>query len=156
MLPSTLDVMTGRHDVIETCNAITGAIGHRNNNPNVNRGFHHTGKSLEHVTHMLQKYHDVMTWRHVVIVTCKTISGTQHINLIPNLFPEFYYMGRSLASWQVVMTSSWHIKLYQALFNIETWLQIKFVMTSRFLSNFVCCMHATTFNYYPWKLTNRK
>ena len=115
--------MTWRHDVIVTCNAITDAIGHRNNNPNVNQGFHHTVKSLEHLTNMLQKCHDVMTWRHDVIVTCKTISGTnQHINLIPNLFPGFYYMGRSLGhfttccrqpltSWHDVMTSSWHVKL---------------------------------------------
>ena len=119
MLPSTHDVMTWRHDVIVTCkaisgayivtcNAITGAIGHRNINPNVNKGFHHTGKSLEHLTHMLQKCHDVMSWRHDVIVTCKTISGTnQHINLIPNLFKGFSYMGRSWATLQHVAVNPW-------------------------------------------------
>ena len=77
--------MTSWHDVIVTCkaissasivtcSAITGAIGHKNINPNVNQGFHHTGKSLEHLIQMLQKCHDVMSWRHDVIVTCKSIS----------------------------------------------------------------------------------
>ena len=69
--------------------------------------------------------HDMTSWRH--FVTCKTISGAnQHINLITNSFPGFYYTGRSLChfttccrqpmtSWHDFMTSSWHVKLYQAL-----------------------------------------
>ena len=57
----------------------------------------HVGPSCQCSRGMLQKCHDVMSWRHDVIVTCKTISGTnQHINLITNSFPGFYYTGRSL------------------------------------------------------------
>ena len=116
--------MTSWHDVMTSSwrhrdIAITGANGYININPNVNQGSHHTGKSLENLSHMLRKCHDVMSWRHDVIVTCKTISGTnQPINLITNSFPGFYYMGRSwghfttwfrqlMTSWHDVMTSSW-------------------------------------------------
>ena len=153
-----------RHrDVIVTCNAITEAIGHININPNVNQGFHHTGKSLDHLTHMLQKCHDVMSWHHDVIVTCKTISGTnQNINLIPNLFPGFYYMGRSLGHkpvavnpWRHDMTS-WRHDVIVTCKAITGAIQHR-----NFIANSIrhdieisvkfCCMHVTTFNYYPWK-----
>ena len=103
-----------------------------------------TRVSLWSTWHTCYKYvmtscHDVMTlsWH------AKTISGTnQHINLISNLFPGFSltWVGHwatlqhvAVNPWRHGMTSSWHAKLYQVLFNIETWLQIQFVMTSRFL-----------------------
>ena len=152
-----------RHrDVIVTCNAITGAIGH-NINPNVNQGFHHTGKSLDHLTHMLQKCHDVMSWHHDVIVTCKT---NQNINLIPNLFPGFYYMGRSLGhfktccrqpftSWHdvmtwrhdVIVTSSWHAMLLQALLDIiliRMWIRDSTIRVSHWITWHTCYKNVMT------------
>ena len=117
-----------------TCKAISGSIEHRNINPNVNQGFHQTGKSLEHLTDMLQNvmssWRDVMTWRHDVILTCKAITGDiQHKNVIPNSIPGFDYTGKSLGhlttccyrrmtSWRVYMTSTWHGKLLLALFQL--------------------------------------
>ena len=118
-LTSSHDVMTSwRHFV--TCKTISGANQHINLIPNLFPGFYYMGRSLSHFTtccrRPLTSWHDVMTsWRH--FVTCKTIAGAnQHINLIPNSFPGFHYMGRSLShftaccrqpltSWHDVMTS---------------------------------------------------
>ena len=155
MLLSTVDVMTWRHDVVTSSWHVKlyQALCH----------LKITVETFEveiapvrafHV--MLTSCRNVMTsWRH--FVTCKTISGAnQHINLIPNLFSGFYYIGRSLGhfatccrqpltSWHNVMTSSWHVKLFQVLFNIETWLQIQFVMT---FENY-------SWNIWSWNSTSK-
>ena len=103
-----------------TCKTISSANQHINLIPNLFPGFYYMGRSLGHFAtccrQPLTSWHDVMmSLRH--FVTCKTISGAnQNINLIPNLFPGFYYMSRSLGhfatccrqpltSWHDVMTS---------------------------------------------------
>ena len=130
--------MTSRRDVMTSlwlCKAISGSIEHRNINPNVNQGFHQTGKSLEHLTYMLQNvmlsWRDAMTCCHDVILTCKAITGDiQHRNVIPNSIQGLYYTGKSLGhfttccyrrmtSWRVYMTSTWHGKLLLALFQLQ-------------------------------------
>ena len=117
------DMTSWRHFV--TCKTISGANQHIHLITNSFPEFYYTGRSMSHFTtccrQPMTSCHDVMTWRHDVIVTCKTISGTnQHINLISQFISGFYCTGRSMGhfttccrqpmrSWRHDMTS-WLIR----------------------------------------------